>query len=224
MAAMLAGSQQRLQRRDQMRQKIRRVSFGTVAAAALLLILLVVPFSYTINLGSVVTIENIPLNENYSAFARELSAIPGLINHAVRRQGDTVSLQLGFNREASESAESKIRQLLADHELNHSALALSSRNIVKTVGGNALAAITGGNIRINAAGMDDDELEAALMSELAAAGLSGSEVNIATDADGNKHIEFSFERPADLPDDQTEYRIEITFDEEGDLEVETGGN
>ena len=216
LTAMLAGSRRKLQRRKLMKQRIRRISWGATAVVAILIALLAIPISFDVKVGSVITVENIPLTAGYTEFQKEVPSLDGLINSSLSRNTETATLQLAFTRSGAGAAPERIRNLLDRFDLSGDRLVFSSRDIMKKVGGNALAAITGGYIHLNVTDMRDAEIESALLAELAAAGLEGGEVQIETDTDGIKHIEMSFEAPVGEGDGSGEYTIEITSDENGE--------
>jgi len=199
-----------MERRHIVNHRIARVVSTGGVAALILAALLFVPVSYEVEVGSVVTASWKSTATDPNRIAERLEGLDGLFSQNVRLNGEHVSAQLLFRGMGADEAERRVRELLAGKLDPASGPAeLSSRRIMKKVGGNALAAITGGTIRVNAAGLSDREIEEAIVAEFATHGVRHSEAQVVTDTDGERRIDIMIETDGD-GEAEMSYEVEIT--------------
>ncbi len=189
------------------------VGFGVVAAIFLALVF--IPATYTVTLGSIVTVQlptlEIPQDEILSATA----GIEGVTSSTISMTNDQLQLNFAFNGVEKKEAEKRIRTAMTDLVSDVNSLTMTSDNVTVEAGGNALAALTGGHITINARGMNDEEIEAAIVAELQAhLGAGGSyyvDVNSNESGEMTIQIEATAGPGEDLPE---EFQINV---EAGDV-------
>ncbi|MFQ5599864.1 MAG: hypothetical protein ACE5G2_04835 [Candidatus Krumholzibacteriia bacterium] len=179
----------------------RRIATTTMALGvpALILIgLVLVPISYEVRVGSLVRAEWPAASGDLLAIANDISRLENLANRNIVVQDGTVVLEAAFRKVGERDAEGRLREALGRHLDSGSAVRIETEEIVRKVGGNALAAMTGGTITVNAEGLSDAEVEAAIAAELANWGARASEVRVQTSADGQRTIDITIdEAPAE---------------------------
>jgi len=214
-AKMLAGAKQKIERKQKMKQRINRISWGTGIAAVVMIIMLVVPITYEVTVGSMVSLAGLPVDESFDTICAELASLTNLQEHHVTITKDTADFQLAFRKLSGPKAASQVKEILARHTANPAQLELLTENIVKEVGGNALAFATGGVISVNITGLDDDEVAAAIVARLEEAGYENSSAEVTTE-DGVSTVDISISLDEDSVDEGSSTEtitIELTDDE-----------
>ncbi|MCB2210646.1 hypothetical protein KQI52_00875 [bacterium] len=186
------------------------VAVVAVIFAALLLI----PATYTVTVGSIVEI-SIPSSDASLAqtIADATSDLPGVQSANMMMTPDGLTLRFA----SSETNQSAVKHTILD--ATESMLAgmdydVSTEAVTVERGGNALAAITGGTIRINVDGMSDNEIEAAIASAIVGQGMTPTMVDVQTSADGTQR-EIQIEMEGDIPEGE-ERTFQFEFQGEGE--------
>ncbi len=207
MNRMLVGARRRMDGRSSVTRIMTRTAMAAGAAALLVVGLLLIPISYEVCLGTVVSAQWPGADSSPSAVTAALAGTADLANYSVNWNGADLSAQLLFRDVGV--AEAKRRTLACLDPLLGSTqeVELGCREIKKRVGGNALAAMTGGVIRVHAAGLSDPEIEAAIAAELSAWGAGGSDVQVVTGPDGERSIDITVEDP---PEGEETITLEVT--------------
>jgi len=206
MAAMLAGAVQRRRKSDQRRRQATRLTFATVTTTMVVIMLLVVPVSYVVNVGNRVEVTWPVAMVGSEAVAATLADMADLAGQKIRYQNGVASATLVFVGSRADEAESAVRTALAPFLSEQGLLSIASTTIQRKIGGNALAALSHGYVRVFARGMSDDEVEAALIEELGLIGIRGIEAEITNLPDGSKNIEVQMQ---ESPHDSITF--EVTF-------------
>lgn len=239
----LAGARRKLQRGDGMRHGMQRVSVAGVGAFAVVVALLFVPVSYEMGIGSVVRAAwEAPADEAQAsaasaAIAAEVQALDHLVDFNLKRMGDRMYLTAAFSDVDQETAGNQVRGTIQRHVScalaaplqagpdgvavrdEQAEISVASMAIVKLIRANALAAATGGLVRIHVQGSSPEEIGQALMAELEAQGFVGSSVDVRTESVGDSthvmHVEVHVGTPPPgTAGDSTE--IEMIITQEGE--------
>jgi len=213
MQRMLNTAKQKASRRNIMTKRYFAPIASTTFIVALVIAMLFIPVTYKIHVGSLVTIEWTPNGKDVTNVLSDFQSLDNAVNVNYQSTPDLQKVFVAFEGIKSSKATKLVRDLL-DNQSDIDGFEISSSNIIKEVGGNALAAITGGRIVINAKGLTDDEIETVLLEQLSVAGYNVNSVSVQTDADGVKHMEFSFEVDSETTSEQgaeEETTIEINY-------------
>ncbi len=186
-AEMLTGARQKMRRIQQMKKRVTRVSWGAGGTVFLMIALLMIPITYEVTVGCVVSLNGVSLNESYAQVYENLTSLEQLRNHDVTIINSLANFQLVFKKMSRRKATELITEILTESHVSLTGLEISSENLVVEVGGNALAYATNGVISINISDLDDTEIETAIVSQLTAAGYTNSSAHITTE-DGVTNI------------------------------------
>lgn len=200
---MLAGVEDRLER--QRRRRRRGVISGSLAAAVALAMLLV-PVSYTAHVGTHVFLSWPREWVAAEIIEAELAGLDGLAARKTAYADDMVLYSAVIRGSGEDDAAERIRSAIRVHFPAGAGPEIETRPIVRRIQGNALAALSNGHFRVNARGLDDSELEQAILEELGLMGLLDPEVSIAHTEEGRLLIDV---QTADSPVDS--FTFEITF-------------
>lgn len=199
-----------------------RTAIGVGVVGVLFIAMLLIPATYTKTVGSQVTIE-LPgtghsMNEISSLFDA-MESVEGLANINARQMNDKTVLDLTFDGVKPNTAQKKIETLMAANWNSARTPTISTEPVKVEIGGNALAAITGGRIVIHTAGMTDAEIEAAMRDALMGQGMDEVDVSVQTSPDGQQR-EVRVEARKELQDGEepgTELEIVLDPDETGNM-------
>lgn len=193
-----------------MNKRVVRSVTGLSAVLALVLGLLFIPVSYTIPIGTIVTV-SMPYSGNLpeKSILKATGDIEGVANSMINANNGELTLTFAFNSTNGKKSENKVKNALSGVEELPADRTYTSRLITRKVGGNALAAITGGRILINTNGMNDAEIEAAIVSAFQAQGATVGRVMVQTSPDGSeRRVEIEF--TPDEADGETFYDIQLS--------------
>jgi len=193
-------------RRNPMKIALQRSAIVTGAIAVLFIAMLLIPAAYSVRVGSLVKAE-FPMSDAFSpqSIIAATDNIDGIFNRQLSVKNDVVELTLAFRDRQAHDVELEVRQALSSIIDDDETFSLSSENIEKLMGGNALAAVTGGRIRIGIENLTDAEIESRIVAALSAQGIQVKQVNVNTDrsVEGQVKVEVRVEAEADegkLPD------------------------
>ncbi|MCP4571547.1 MAG: hypothetical protein GY838_04285 [bacterium] len=195
---LLSGAGIRLE--HQRRRRSRRLkTLAIVAPAAMVLAgLLFVPISYRITVGGRITAEWPLAAGGSEQMAETLRALPGVAGSQLLVGDDTAILHLGYRGDQVQEFRDTIRATLAerlgDPELGRTRAMVFRRE----VGGSVLASLSRGRLRVSAQGLDEAELEQAIVEEIERWGAQNAEVQITITRDGRRLFDIRYENaPAD---------------------------
>ncbi|MBN1826414.1 MAG: hypothetical protein JW958_09115 [Candidatus Eisenbacteria bacterium] len=191
MTRTLAAARAGVRRRERMNRLFGRTAMAGVFACVLLLVLVFIPVSYDLRVGSVVEAELVPdfgrspeeLDRALFLIQERISRAEGIVRGRAERIEDRVAVRLLAARGPVEAQ--AIIDGMIDKETGLRRTALEVKELKIRLGGNVLAWASGGRIRINVRGATAEELEEAIREELARQGLEASEVHVETSGDGN---------------------------------------
>ncbi|MBD3167318.1 hypothetical protein GF324_12015 [bacterium] len=155
---------------------------GFISAGALAVIIagmLLVPASYEVTVGSTVSVD-LGLDRLNKVDWQAFRDHPDFANLSVAGNGEQAAVHLVFRDLSKTEAGAVVEGILAEQSLAPGTYSLMTESITKTVGGNALAALSGGTIRIMAHGLTDDEVETAIVEHLQARGIGVNAVDVRT--------------------------------------------
>ncbi len=197
----MAHVRQQAKRRSSMSSKMIRSALAAGAFAIVVIGMLVIPVSYDLEIGSMVTVE-FPVTELMTIdFANLMDSMENLVNQNLNTSGSEATLALAFRDVSADDAEALVREFLGS---SANEFELTAEPIIERVGGNALAAITGGNIIVGESGMSDEEVEALIASHFFSMGAVVRRVDVNTDNSGQTTIDLEFES---LPEDSMTFHI-----------------
>ncbi len=234
----LAGAQRKMQRGEIVKQRMRRVSLAGAGACALVLALLFVPVSYEMGIGSVVRVDwPEPAGDQNAAaagaaIAADVKGMDRLVDFQWTRQGERMYLVAAFSDVGQDEAGARIREVILRHadlgmvpdgptigaggKTRVGDIRVATRPIMKLVRADALAAATGGRIQLRVSGASAEEIEQALLAELAAQGFTGSSVDVRTETAGDSvqvQVEVHAGTPPEgAPGDSTQIEMIITHE------------
>ncbi len=182
--------------------------------AVVLAALLLIPATYTVTVGSIVEIKVPSMDQSVAMnLAQATRDLPGVQSANMMMTPDGLTLRFA----SSETNQSAIKHTILDAAkpmLAGMDYDVSTEAVTVERGGNALAAITGGTIRLNVAGMSDDEIEAAIASAIVGQGMTPTMVDVQTSANGEREIQIEME--GDIPDgEERTFQFEFQGDGEG---------
>jgi len=188
---MMGAVMQRAERNDRMKRTYRRTGAIVGGAVLLLVALLVIPISHSVCVGSVVTAElpvptlaqGVDLEKRIDEISGALSRGEGVSLTKVGVKDSVLVAHVGFHELDAGEAGDRVQALLKElgctmHEVN-----LATRNVVRSVGGNALASVASIFIRVKISGLSEEEISAAIEEELSEYGEFESVVEIRTEGD-----------------------------------------
>ena len=189
-----------------MRKKYIPTLAGAVVAVSLVIALLFVPVTYQLTIGSVVTIKSPVLSSISDEQIEAIKNLDSVINTNLAED----CIYVAFEDMKGKRAEADISEFLNQNHLLED-YTISSRDIVGEFGGNALAAITGGNITVNARGLSDTETESLIMGQLSMAGYPVEMVKVRSNDDGTASFEFVFGEMEYQTGESDSLQIDITY-------------
>ncbi|MDP8206396.1 MAG: hypothetical protein P9L92_07030 [Candidatus Electryonea clarkiae] len=183
----MARVRQKEQRRLNIMSTFTRTAIGVGFFCLIILALILIPVTFTMNVGSTVSVK-IPVNTDVSHMdiIKATDGLEGITNSNIRMTPDGMTLDFAFRPTKSRKAENLVREALAGVINDPSGIEFNSENMKVEVGGNALAAITGGRISINTQGLSDEQIESAIIAAFASRGMDVTDVDVETTNDGNE--------------------------------------
>jgi len=168
--------------------------------AVIVLAMVLIPATYSMKVGDLVTAE-FAVDMNISKVSTSPAVLPdldkvmkavegieGVVNRNLNINNGNAELVMTFVDRDMKDVEPEIRAALASVVGNDAAIVLRSEEITKPVGGNALAAVTNGRVRIGVEGPSDEELEDTLRAAFASQGFQLTEVDVKTEQMGDGEI------------------------------------
>jgi len=202
---------------------INRTAIGIGAAAIIVVAMLLIPVTYDMPVGSLVTVQ-LPLTENFLNENMEKISLDmdNLQNTFVKIAGDKMLINYTFRDVSPEKAEMNIRTALDKTVPGMDIESIKSEVITTKIGGNALAAIATRYFNIDITGLSDGRGEAAIHTALAAEGITAENVSVQTEMEGDmKRIEIQLEGlETDNPDGE-EFQFDFNIGCEDDPNCET---
>jgi hypothetical protein len=177
--------------------------------------LLLIPATYTVTVGSIVEI-NIPSadREVVMALSEVAQDNPDIerANMMMSPEGMTLTFASSETNPSSfeKTVLSAVKPYLGDLDF-----AISAKPVKVERGGNALAALTGGTIRVNTAGMTDSQIEAAIAEALMGNGASAVDVDVTTSPDGTqREVRIEMEAHGEPGDEPCDMNIILDDDDQ----------
>ena len=203
----------RARQRDKARRRWMRGLVSTGAVVALIIALLTIPVSYSVQIGSFATATWTAAGEDAAAIRHVLEQADEVSRAQVAIRGSLIVATAIFRELDPQPAAARLRSLLAVFVDDPGALDTHAEAIHRTVGGNALAAATGGYIRIHTTGLSREEIEDAIEDELVRLGARAAHVTI-DDAEGGQAIEIDIDTTGEPggpggDDHETQITIEL---------------
>ena len=197
---MMAGVRSKKERISPIMNITRKTALISVAFAVIVLAMVLIPATYSVKVGDLVTAEfavdvNIPKGGASPAVMPDLDnvmkaveGIEGVVNRNLNINNGNAELVMTFVDRDIKDVEPEIRAALAGVVDKNATISLRSEEITKPVGGNALAAVTNGRVCIGVEGPTDEELENTLRAAFASQGLQLTEVDVKTEHMGDGEI------------------------------------
>jgi len=197
---MMAGVRSKKERISPIMNITRKTALISVAFAVIVLAMVLIPATYSMKVGDLVTAEfavdvNIPKGGASPAVMPDLDnvmkaveGIEGVVNRNLNINNGNAELVMTFVDRDIKDVEPEIRAALAGVVDKNATISLRSEEITKPVGGNALAAVTNGRVCIGVEGPTDEELENTLRAAFASQGLQLTEVDVKTEHMGDGEI------------------------------------
>ena len=197
---MMAGVRSKNERISPIMNITRKTALISVAFAVIVLAMVLIPATYSVKVGDLVTAEfavdvNIPKGGASPAVMPDLDnvmkaveGIEGVVNRNLNINNGNAELVMTFVDRDIKDVEPEIRAALAGVVDKNATISLRSEEITKPVGGNALAAVTNGRVCIGVEGPTDEELENTLRAAFASQGLQLTEVDVKTEHMGDGEI------------------------------------
>ncbi len=189
---------------------INRTAIGIAGVAILVVALLLIPVTYDMPVGSLVTVQ-LPMTENFINDNMQNISIEmeNLQNTFIKIADDKMFINYTFLDVSPDKAAENIRTALHKNIPDLDIESIKAEVLTTEIGGNALAAIATRYFNLDLTGMSDAEAEAAIHTALAAEGITAENVSVQTEMEGDmKKIEIQLEGiQTDNPDGE-----EIQFD------------
>ena len=224
-ARTMARTREIMQRRKPMIIAVKRTAIASGIVVALFIALLLIPASYSVDVGSVVKAQfNITDEAAIKPVMDAVASLDGVCNRSMSVKNDLAEFTLVFKDIKAYQAEREVKDRLSKVLDDNANLQITAEPITKLLGGNALAAVTGGKIRIAVENLPDDQIEAIIASELAAKGLMVRTIDVQTDRSHDGQIQREIRIEAELPEgiepnENGEYEFQFDFyDEPGEGE------
>lgn len=162
----LANARSRIKRRNPVMSAFKHTAIGFGAVAVFIFAMILIPASYTVEVGSIVTI-SVPTAANLdkAELIQYMNALENTSQVNFNESPEELQLMMAFKETKSKAAEQAVRKTFAPLMKTTPDMTINSQGVYKKVGGNALAAITGGIVHVNASGLSDAEIEAAIVAE-----------------------------------------------------------
>lgn len=201
-------------RRHTLMKTTRKTAFSVAAVAVLFAALLLIPATYTITVGHVVTIDLPGFDRSQvHTLHQSLSALPFADRVGIVMTPDGMQVQMGVDETDASTLREAIRTELTPIYAGFDSSTLTIEPVKVERGGNALAAITGGQVQLNVTGMNDGEIEQAITSALMAKGASAVNVDVSTSPDGGeREIRIEMEADGIEAGDNGEFQIILEDD------------
>ncbi|MDP8229326.1 MAG: hypothetical protein P9M15_07735 [Candidatus Electryoneaceae bacterium] len=195
---------EKIERRNTIMFAFKNVAIGSGVVVALIIAMVLIPATYSVNVGSIVKAQFAMNDETVLMPIMEATqSIPDVVNRQLQVNNGIAELTLAFQDRSADEVEGELRDALVALVNDPEELVISSENITKYMGGNALAAVTGGRVLIGCDQMSEDEIKERIMSELTARGVNVRDVSISKKIDGDRI--------------QMEIRVEAEPGEDGEL-------
>ncbi|MBC8466141.1 hypothetical protein H8D57_03855 [bacterium] len=179
----------------------KRTAIASGVIVAIIISMVLIPASYSVNVGSIITAE-FPVGKTISPMdvVEATNEIEGIFNTSMSIKNDQGVLTLALKERDADKVEKEVRTALAGLMDELSQIRVSSEKIKKLMGGNALAAVTGGQICIGIKDLSEVEIEAQIISSLSARGVQVRDVNVETREVGDGQREVKIRVEADRPE------------------------
>jgi hypothetical protein len=159
---------------------------GLLAVTVLFFALLLIPVTYNQQVGCLISMAGSTEWLENSDLSNLDSQLPELMNINTSMLEEEFTMDLAFRDLEGPVALTRLQSALSEMEVDLLTLKFSAEDVFVAVGGNALAALTQGTINIGAAGLNDSEIEEAIVSALAAHGIPGASAVVTTTQQGDE--------------------------------------
>ncbi len=199
------------------RTRIMRKSATTLipigVVAVIFAALLLIPATYTMTVGSVVDINIADADHSLLSELEGISESIPAIEHAMAKMSPDGLILTFVGSETNQKSFAKLVETALEPYLEGQDYTVSSKAVTVERGGNALAAITGGVIRINTEGLSDEQIEAAIAESIMGMGMEPTNIDVQTSADGTQR-EIRIEMEGDIPEgEEREFQFEFDDDD-----------
>lgn len=202
----MANLQDKIERRNRVMFAFKNVAIGSSILTVVILALLLIPASYSVDLGTIAKAEFMIDDEaDMKSVIEATQSIGGVVNRSLNVRNDKAELSLAVQDKSADEVEHELQAALAP--FSGGGLSITSEIIKQHMGGNALAAVTGGRVRIACDELSEDQIREQIIAELTARGANVRDVDVSVskEQDGDQiRVEVRVEAEADadgnLPD------------------------
>jgi len=198
--AMMARTRAEIKRRNPIMFAVKRTAVVSGIVAVIFIAMLLIPASYSVNVGSLVSAEFNLDETNLPLIMSAVDGIDKISNQNLSVNNGKAELNIAFRDVSAGDAEAEVAAVLSATLSNDAELSVSSENIKKLMGGNALAAVSGGAIRIACEDMTDAEIEALIVDALTSSGVQIQNVNVSTTQNSDGQIRRIIRVEGDVPE------------------------
>lgn len=157
----------RKKRRHPLMSNIKNTVMGFGIVAIVIFAMVLIPAIYKVQVGSVVTI-SLPSTSSVETgeLLKYAESLDNTSQMNISQSPDGTQLVLAFNRIKTAEALQQVRAAFAPLTANSPEIEFDSRGVYKEIGGSALAALINLVVHVDASGLTDAEIEAAIIAEL----------------------------------------------------------
>ncbi|NQU05632.1 MAG: hypothetical protein HQ568_06025 [Calditrichaeota bacterium] len=178
----------------------KRTAVVSGVVAVIFIAMLLIPASYSVNVGSLVKAEFNMDEANLPLIMSAVDGIDKISNQNLSVNNGKAELNIAFRDRSAGSVEAEVQNALSGVLSDNAELSVSSENITKLMGGNALAAVSGGAIRIGCDDMSDAEIEALIINALSSSGLQIQDIDVSTTENSDGQIRRIIRVEGDVPE------------------------
>jgi len=193
-------------RAAQQKRRRNNTTVSSFIAAIVLVSMLVIPVPYEQKVGVRASFNWSRSLASLDDVEAELSGLEGIVARKTSMSGDKILNTVVFRGCTEEEAIARVRSAMRDNFPTDTALEIEAHYIIRKIKGNVLAALSQGHFQVNAHGMDDRQIEQAILQELGLMGVTEPEVSVTRPAEGGLLIDVW---TADSPVDS--FTFEVKF-------------
>ncbi len=198
----------KIERRNPIMFAFKRVALGTGIAVALIVIMIFIPATYSVDVGSIVTAKFAMADEmSFQPIIDATNGIEGAVNRSMNINNGDAELTFALETKSGDKFAKQLKDALLTVVDKPDDLIVSSEKVKKLMGGNALAAVTGGRVRIACDQLNEDQIRERIIAELTARGADVRDVNVSVSKEQNGDEECT----------RVEIRVEAEPGEDGEL-------
>ncbi len=221
---MMARTRAEIKRRNPIMFAVKRTAVVSGVVALIFIAMLLIPASYSVNVGSLVKAEFNMDETNLPLIMSAVDGIDKISSQNLSVNNGKAELNIAFRDRSADAVEAEVMNALSNVLGENAQLTVSSESIKKLMGGNALAAVTGGAIRIGCDDMSDAEIEALIVNALSSSGLQIQDIDVSTTENSDGQIRRIIRVEGEFPEGVDPENIDVTqltqlFEEGGEKKV-----